>query len=215
MDNKQNYIVIGVDEVGRGCLAGPVVSGAYFFYPEAVKPDGLKDSKKLSSKQRQALLSPLENSGRIGIGEASHNEIDEINIREATFLAMRRALENLNIPFDERHNFEVIVDGNALPKDLFFDLGWGRVSCLVKADDKVPEVSSASVAAKEYRDQLMTKADDQFPGYFFKDNAGYGAPKHLAALAEHGFTSIHRQTFEPIKSMVKEFAQTTIQRPKL
>lgn len=209
MQDQTKYFVIGVDEVGRGCLAGPVVSGAYVFYPDSIKPDGLTDSKKLSAKKRQALLTPLNGLGRVGIGSASNVEIDQINIREATFLAMRRALENLNIPISERQNYEVIVDGNALPKDMFSDLCWGRVTFLVKADDSVPAVSAASVIAKEYRDQLMVQMDENYPGYFFKDNAGYGAPKHLQALEQNGFSNIHRKTFEPIKSMSKLVSKTS------
>ena len=220
--------VIGIDEVGRGCLAGPVAACAYVFesiqgepfatkcfsgtsgtgnyIPAASKVTGLRDSKKLSPKQRQALLPVLAGIGVSGLGMATHEEIDALNIKNATFLAMRRAVEELEIPMAERKNYMIVVDGNLLP-DTLLNIGFGAVHFLVKADDKVPEVSAAAVIAKEARDLLMSEKDAEFPGYAFASNAGYGSPIHLQALKDKGFCSMHRKTFEPIKTMVKGMVQ--------
>lgn len=198
-------IIIGVDEVGRGCLAGDVVAGAFFF-KDGISPTdfssqfGLKDSKKLSPKKRNDLLVPMMEAGHLGVGSATHQEIDALKINHATFLAMRRALEALPIAISARGDYEVIVDGNVLPN--FQDMGWGKLTCMVKADDKVPEVSAASVGSKEFRDTAMKAADLLYPEYDFAGNAGYGVQKHFDAIKELGFCAIHRHSFEPIKSMV-------------
>ena len=197
----EHSLIIGVDEVGRGCLAGPVAAGAYFLTANSESiPAGIKDSKKLSPKQRQSLLGPLQLAGVSAVGLASSSEIDEINILKATHLAMRRALESLEISNELRRKFTVVVDGDVLPN--FEDMGFGKVICMVKADDKILAVSAASIVAKEYRDKLMCDLDVQYPGYGFATNAGYGSPSHLDALKRDGFTDAHRKSFQPIKSMI-------------
>lgn len=198
--------LIGVDEVGRGCLAGPVTAGAFCFHSDQQPPAGLRDSKKLSPKQRQALLGPLAACGFSSIGNASEREIDALNIKNATFLAMRRALDALRVPFDQRIRYAVVIDGNVLPD--FTDMGWGSVTCLVKADDLVPAVSAASVIAKEDRDGRMARLAEAHIGYGLESNAGYGSPLHLKALSILGYSEIHRKSFEPVKSMVQNHRTT-------
>lgn len=194
-------ITIGVDEVGRGCLAGPVVAGAYFFHNENDFPPGIKDSKKLSHLKRQELLAPLSASGVCGLGEVEPAYIDEVNIKNATFEAMHRALLNLKIDINERFKFRVVFDGNLLP-EFAASMGWGEAVCLVKADDTVKSVSAASIVAKEYRDELMSNVHLEFPNYNFKKNSGYGSPEHMKAIEVHGYCEVHRKSFEPIKSLV-------------
>jgi ribonuclease HII len=187
-------IQIGVDEVGRGCLAGPVAACAYVFNEGIDSLPGLKDSKKMTARAREKMEPVLIQAGRYGYGEASQQEVDEIGIDPANFLAMRRAIENLG--FDDLSNFVIIVDGNKHPP--FSDMGAGDIQCVVKADDIFPCVSAASVIAKVRRDRLMTEMSVQYPGYEFESNFGYGSSKHLAAIEEIGPCCIHRMSFAPM-----------------
>lgn len=191
----EELIIIGVDEVGRGCLAGPVAAAAFVFNPGVNAVLGLKDSKKLSANQRDALETMLLTAGRHGYGEASRDEIDELGINPANFLAMRRAIENLGL--GDLSKYKIIVDGNQLPP--LADLGAGQIECIIKADDTVPEVSAASVLAKVRRDRYMEAAALQYPGYGFEKHAGYGSAAHLAAIKELGPSDLHRMTFAPMK----------------
>lgn len=193
--------IIGVDEVGRGCLAGPVVACAYYFDAGALPPEGLRDSKKLSAKRREKLSPLLLVSGNGCIGSSNQGEIDAMGIVDANFQAMRRALETLLPDIAARSRFRVVIDGDALPN--FRDMGFGVVECLVKADDLVPEVSAASVVAKVMRDQYMVDLAVEFPGYGFESNSGYGSSLHMAAIRSLGPCSAHRKTFEPVKSMMR------------
>lgn len=191
-------MICGIDEAGRGPLAGPVVAAAVLFKGSA--PEGLADSKKLSAKKRAQLHDELVAGGHfIGVGIAEPGEIDAINILQATFLAMRRAVANLCTPTQA----EVIVDGHILPQ---LGLPSGvRARSLVKADVTVPEVSAASIVAKHTRDTLMKEYDKLYPEYGFIRHQGYGVPAHLEALRLHGPCPIHRISFSPVKESISQF----------
>ncbi len=186
------YLTAGVDEAGRGPLAGPVCAAAVILDP-ARPIEGLDDSKKLCAARREA-LAPLirERALAFGIGWASVEEIDEVNILNATFLAMERALEGLLV----RPEF-IVIDGNRAPKGLKVPF-----ETIVKGDALVPAISAASILAKTARDALMHDLDAQYPGYGFGRHAGYGTKAHLEAIARLGVSPIHRRTFEPVKSML-------------
>ena len=181
----QGYkIVCGVDEAGRGPLAGPVCAAAVILPADAEIP-GLNDSKKLSDKKRRELF-PLikETALAYGIGFADHQEIDEINILQATYLAMERALAQLQIKPDI-----ALIDGNRAK-----DFGL-PVQTVVKGDSLSASIAAASVLAKVSRDDLMLEMAEQYPEYGFEIHKGYGTKAHYAALAENGPSSIHRLTF--------------------
>ena len=181
----QGYkIVCGIDEAGRGPLAGPVCAAAVILPADAEIP-GLNDSKKLSDKKRRELF-PLikETALAYGIGFADHQEIDEINILQATYLAMERALAQLKIKPDI-----ALIDGNRAK-----DFGL-PVQTVVKGDSLSASIAAASVLAKVSRDDLMLEMAEQYPEYGFEIHKGYGTKAHYAALAENGPSSIHRMTF--------------------
>lgn len=193
-------LLVGVDEVGRGCLAGPVWASAFAWRDSAVQVEGLKDSKKLSPKKREALVPPLQERGWFGHGVIAAEDIDRMGILRATFAAMRQAVVNLATQAGVAPgDLEVCVDGNLLPD--WSDLGLGEMWCLVKADDLVPQVSAASVLAKVGRDQLMASLDAAHPGYGFGQHAGYGTAKHMAAIETLGATVLHRMSFAPLNKL--------------
>ena len=177
-------LICGVDEAGRGPLAGPVCAAAVIL-PEHLEIPGLNDSKKLSDKRRRELFPIIQDSAlAYGIGFASPEEIDEINILQATFLAMRRAISQLHITPDL-----ALIDGNRET-----DFG---VPCrtVIKGDSLSANIAAASVLAKVSRDDLMLKAAEAYPGYGFEIHKGYGTKAHYAALEEKGPCAIHRRTF--------------------
>lgn len=185
--------IAGVDEVGRGPLAGPVCAAAVVLDP-ARPIEGLADSKKLSKKRREALEPVIKaQASAWSIGWASVEEIDRLNILQATFLAMRRAVAGLRPPADR-----ALVDGNRLPPLPI------PAEAVVKGDDKVPAISAASILAKTARDRLMAEYDRTYPGYGFAVHAGYGTKAHLAALERLGATPIHRRSFAPVRSVLNE-----------
>lgn len=193
-------LLVGVDEVGRGCLAGPVWASAFAWRDPAVVVDGLKDSKKLSPKKREALAPQLQERGWYGHGIVTAEEIDRMGILKATFAAMRQAVLNLATQSGVAlADLEVCVDGNLLPD--WSDLGLGEMWCLVKADDLVPQVSAASVLAKVGRDQLMASLDAVHPGYGFGQHAGYGTAQHISAIETLGATALHRMSFAPLNKL--------------
>ena len=181
--------VAGVDEVGRGCLFGPVFAGTVVLDPQGAKKllqAGLNDSKKLSPKRRQALVPLIEaHSADWGLGQASAREIDGCGIRSATELAMLRALQKLKRPPPL-----VLVDGSLplRPWD-------GPQDCLVAGDSHCPAIAAASVIAKEARDALIRRLALRFPGYGLERHAGYGTPQHRLALQQSGPTGLHRRSF--------------------
>ena len=192
--------ILGIDEVGRGPLAGPLVVGAVILpeaHPEWVLE--LKDSKKLSAKKREALSEViLAEALATGLGWVGPSEIDKLGIGEALRLATRRAVEEVrrhNVPFSQ-----IIIDGKV---NFLSGTSLGEfVSTVVKADDLIKEVSAASIIAKVARDHYMHEMGEKFPGYGFEKHVGYGTAKHIAAIRELGVCPEHRRSFEPIKSMV-------------
>jgi len=180
-------VIIGIDEAGRGPLAGPVVAAAVYI-PENFDTYGIRDSKKVSPKKREELFLRIMNECKVGIGVISAEKIDNLNILQATMLAMKFAAEDLSIQFDK-----AIVDGNRCPEIR-------NCESIIRGDDKFIQISAASVIAKVYRDRIMAKLNKQFPNYFFEDHKGYGTKKHLNAIKKYGpIRGIHRFTFAPIK----------------
>lgn len=183
----------GVDEAGRGPLAGPVVAAAVMLDPGR-RIDGLRDSKKLSAAARERLADIIRREA-VGwcVAEASVEEIDRLNILQATMLAMQRAVEGL-----ARAPDEVWVDGNRCPK-----WPW-RSQAVVKGDDKVAAIAAASILAKTARDQFMCRLHDEYPVYGFARHMGYGTAVHLAALKAHGACPQHRRSFAPVKLVIDQ-----------
>ena len=189
--------IIGVDEAGRGPLVGNVVAAAVIF-PVNFHIDGLTDSKKLTEKKREDFYLQITNQCFWSVGEASSIEIDQINILQATMLAMKRAINNLQhqlLSQNKDEIFRVLVDGNRCP-----DVD--NCSAIVKGDLTEPVISAASVIAKVTRDRQMKELDLRFPEYGFKKHKGYGTKEHLIALSKHGpIDGHHRSTFAPIKNL--------------
>ena len=184
-------LLAGVDEVGRGPLAGDVVAAAVILDPH--KPiSGLRDSKKLSQSQRESLaLDIREYALAWSLGRASVAEIDEINILQASLLAMKRAVEALVTQPEY-----VLVDGNRLPQ-------WSYASePVVKGDDRVPAIAAASILAKVQRDSEMVALEQSYPGYGLARHKGYPTPEHLAALKQLGVTPVHRRSFAPVRELL-------------
>lgn len=190
-------LTAGVDEAGRGPLAGPVCAAAVILDPD--RPiEGLADSKKLSAKRREALAPVIrERALAWGVGWASVGEIDRLNILNATFLAMERAVAALRGAEGAVTPEFILIDGNRAPKRLP-----APFETVVKGDAKVPAISAASILAKTARDALMAELDREFPGYGFAKHAGYGTAQHIAAIERLGVTPHHRRSFEPVRSMV-------------
>lgn len=194
-DSSGHMVTYGVDEVGRGPLAGPVVAAAVFVPPERrTHPvwSSVRDSKALSAARRDILFPVIQDQSVFGIGVASVEEIDQVNILQATFLAMRRAIQSCHL--EPGH---ILIDGNRVPKDW----DWSR-SCVIKGDAHSVSIAAASILAKVTRDRLMATIGQEFPDYGWADNAGYGTPAHIKALETFGITPHHRKSFEPVKSMV-------------
>lgn len=187
-------VVIGVDEAGRGPLAGPVVAAACVLGPDA--PQGLDDSKKLSAKRRAVLEPQIKASCRWALGVVEADEIDRINIFAATMLAMTRAVAALALDPDE-----VLIDGNMTPAGRHPDWCW-PARAIVGGDALEPCISAASILAKEHRDRLMREYAEAHPHYGWQTNMGYGTAEHLAALRQHGPTPLHRRSFAPVAQLV-------------
>ena len=186
------HLIAGVDEVGRGPLAGPVVAAAVIL-PKACKIPGLNDSKKIpKSKHKEIYEAVLQNAIAIGIGIKDNQVIDQVNIYEATKLAMMEAIGQL-----EPQPQHLLIDAMKL------DLPIPQTS-IIKGDANSLSIAAASIVAKVTRDQMMEKFDREYPGYDFAQNAGYGTAKHLAGLDQLGVTPIHRRSFEPVKSMCED-----------
>ena len=185
-------LIAGVDEVGRGPLAGPVVAAAVIL-PKACKIPGLNDSKKIpKSKHKEIYEAVLQNAIAIGIGIKDNHVIDQVNIYEATKLAMMEAIGQLDP--QPQH---LLIDAMKL------DLSIPQTS-IIKGDANSLSIAAASIVAKVTRDQMMEEFDKEYPGYDFAQNAGYGTAKHLAGLDKLGVTPIHRRSFEPVKSMCED-----------
>ena len=193
-EKSETLHICGVDEVGRGPLAGPVVAAAVILNPARV-PEGLNDSKKLTQKRREALNDVIfAEAIAVSVAEASVAEIDEINILQASMLAMRRAVKGLSVT---PHG--ALVDGNRDP-----DLADLPTRTLIKGDARSLSIAAASIVAKVFRDRLMAELDKSEPAYGWAQNAGYGVPKHLNALSLVGVSSHHRRSFAPIRDILDE-----------
>ena len=181
--------IAGIDEVGRGPLAGPVVAAAVILPPEC-KIKGLNDSKKIPKKKHMAIYQAIMDQAlAIGIGIMDNTVIDQVNIYEATKLAMKEALSKLSLKPDY-----LLIDAMKLDVEI-------PQEPIIKGDANSLSIAAASVVAKVTRDKLMADYDKEFPGYDFAQNAGYGTKSHLQGLEQNGVTPIHRKTFEPVKSM--------------
>ncbi len=190
--------IAGVDEVGRGCLAGPVVAAAVILDPN--RPiKGLRDSKKLSAKKRDELAEEIKEKALAwSVAAMGPEVIDKINILQATLEAMKAAVEKLPVEPDF-----VQVDGNKLPK-------WKWLSeAVVKGDDKVEWISAASIIAKTTRDAYMCKMAELYPQYGFEHHVGYGTAEHIKALKAYGPTPIHRKTFAPVREVIDGLSTDT------
>ena len=186
------HLIAGVDEVGRGPLAGPVVAAAVIL-PENCKIPGLNDSKKIPKSKHHAIYQAvLDQALSVGIGIKDNQVIDQVNIYEATKLAMMEAIGQL-----EPQPQHLLIDAMRL------DLPIPQTS-IIKGDANSLSIAAASIVAKVTRDQMMEEFDREYPGYDFAQNAGYGTAKHLAGLDKLGVTPIHRRSFEPIKSMCED-----------
>ncbi|MDR2581065.1 MAG: ribonuclease HII [Fibromonadaceae bacterium] len=184
-------VLIGIDEAGRGPLAGPVVASAVVL---GRGWDSINDSKKISEKQREQIFNNLPNyCEHYSIAEASAQEIDEIGILNATFLAMRRALEPVASKLREKkQQYKILVDGNLYIREIEQSLQMP----IVKGDSKVACIAAASIFAKVHRDKLMIKFAEQFPGYGFEKHKGYGTKAHVEAIQKNGQCEIHRKSFK-------------------
>lgn len=185
-------MIVGVDEAGRGPLAGPVVAAAVVLCKP--RPAGLDDSKKLSGARRAELEAAIKRRCRWAVGVADVEEIDRLNIFGATMLAMTRAVRALNCCDDI---IEVRVDGNLTPAGRVTEWRW-TARAIVGGDAIEPCISAASIIAKEHRDRIMRAHAADHPHYGWSTNMGYGAPEHLRGLAEHGPTPLHRRSFAPV-----------------
>ena len=179
-------IIAGVDEVGRGCLAGPVVSAAVIL-KEGINLDLLKDSKKIPFKRRIEISEHIKSHSYYAIGLASVDEILDLNILQASLLSMKRALEQLTVKPDL-----TLIDGNFAPS------GLKNCKTIINGDEKVKVISAASIIAKVYRDNLMIKLSEKFSNYAWESNFGYGTKAHLDGLKKYGVTLHHRKGFKPI-----------------
>lgn len=179
--------ICGIDEAGRGPWAGPVVAAAVIL-PRKGRPRGIADSKQLSAEAREALALAIRDCALVGVGLASPEEIDQVNILQATYLAMRRAVEALPTA-----PVAALIDGNGAPAEFPCPL-----EAIVDGDAHVACISAASIIAKVERDRMMVEACARYPGYGFSRHKGYGAPEHQRALTELGPCAIHRMSFKPV-----------------
>jgi ribonuclease HII len=183
--HTETKIEAGLDEAGRGCLAGPVFAAAVIL-PKEFKHDDLNDSKQMNLENRNLLRKIIEqNALAYAVGMVSNEEIDEINILNASFLAMHRALDQLNV----RPEF-LLIDGNR-----FIPYQQIPHTCIVKGDSKYLSIAAASVLAKTYRDEYMEKLDAEYPEYDWQNNKGYPTPKHKKSISEYGISPYHRRSF--------------------
>ena len=189
--SKGCSIIAGVDEVGRGPLAGPVTAAAVILDPLNI-PDNLNDSKVLSSKKREKLFEELKSSSICAIAHVSPEEIDKLNILQASLLAMVNAVTNLKVK--PKH---ILIDGNTVPDRLV-----GRATAIVKGDREVLSIAAASIIAKVTRDKLMHDLGSEFPVYGWAKNAGYPTKCHMNAIVKYGVTPHHRRSFKPVHNIL-------------
>jgi ribonuclease HII len=187
----ESELIAGVDEVGRGPLAGPVVTAAVILDPGA-PVHGLTDSKKLSAARREQLALEIRDKALAwSLGRAEVEEIDQLNILQATLLAMRRALDGLPV-----HPARVLIDGNRCPEAPY------TMQAIIKGDAKIPAIGAASILAKVSRDAEMIQLDELYPLYGFAAHKGYPTKLHLQAIRDHGVLPCHRKSFRPVKILL-------------
>lgn len=186
-------LVVGVDEVGRGPLAGPVTAAAVVLDPDTI-PTGLNDSKKLTAARRMAIADEIYRTADVSVAWASVAEIDDLNILHASHLAMVRAVAGLKRPADF-----ALIDGNRIPPDLPIP-----AQAVVKGDARSLSIAAASIVAKIHRDQVMADLAREYPGYGWEKNAGYPTKAHRAALLQQGVTPHHRVSFGPVRNMLMQ-----------
>jgi len=194
--SQGHHIIAGIDEAGRGPWAGPVVAGAVILNRNDISDElmnGLDDSKKLSHKKREMLFPKLTKQARIGVGIATVDEIDYLNILGATLLSMQRALNNLGNPATDY----ALIDGNRMPELPC------KAKTVIKGDSLSLSIAAASIIAKVTRDRIMTALSIDYPGYGWQNNAGYGTRQHIDALKSLGITEHHRKTFAPIRKILR------------
>lgn len=188
--NYQNCLIAGVDEAGRGALAGDLFAAAVIL-PNVDYPADLIDSKKLTISKRDEMYRWIyQNALSVGVGIVFVNEIDDLNIHNASLLAMQRAIAQLNHPYQS-----LLIDGKFVPAKYPF------AKAIIKGDQKIPAISAASIVAKVTRDKAMISLAKQFPNYDFEKNKGYPTKKHLLALNQFGACFCHRQSYAPIKNL--------------
>ena len=190
---KNKILVAGVDEVGRGCLSGPVFSGAVIF-KKKIKKSIIKDSKKLNFEKRLVLDQYIKKNSHYALGMASVKEIEKFNILNATLLSMKRAIKKLKKKPDL-----VLIDGNKTPT-----INSVKMKTIIKGDSKIPEISAASIIAKVHRDFYMINLSKKNPGYGWEKNYGYGTKQHMLALKKIGITKFHRKTFYPVHKILSK-----------
>ena len=188
----KELITAGVDEVGRGCLAGPVVSAAVILKKD-INLRLLKDSKKITFNKREEISKHIRNNSYYAIGIASVEEILNLNILQASLLSMKRAIERLSI----RPGL-ILIDGNFAPK------GLKNYKTIVNGDEKIKVISAASIVAKVYRDRFMIKLSEKFSNYAWERNFGYGTKAHLEGLKKFGITTHHRRGFKPVHKILSK-----------
>ena len=186
----RRLITAGVDEVGRGCLAGPVVSAAVIL-KKGIDLKLLKDSKKITFKNREKISEHIKNNSYYSIGVASVNEILNLNILQASLLSMRRAINQLMIKPDI-----TLIDGIFAPKISI------KCKTVIKGDEKIKCISAASILAKVYRDKVMIRMSKKFKNYSWNKNFGYGTKQHMLGLKKYGLTTMHRKNFNPVHKML-------------
>ncbi len=205
-------VMIGVDEVGRGCWAGPVLSCASYIYPSKfMNLPKINDSKKMSKKHRREIFVSSSTFSRSAIGSSTVNEIENLGINASNDLAALRAVilmvQNFSFYTNKNLFFDIFIDGNRIPSfDMFeklFALIRNRIKiyCIVKGDSKLMSIALASIIAKETRDTIMYQQHLLYPYYNFKNNVGYGTKEHRDMIIKHGITKIHRRNFKPISTI--------------
>ncbi len=195
IEESYNTSCCGIDEAGRGTLVGPVVA-ACVFIPQENKNlpiwEEINDSKKLSAKKREYLYNRIKQSCCYGIGQATIEEIDNINILNATMIAMKKSYENMGVITDIS-----LIDGNKAPEIE------NNIQTIIKGDSKSISIAAASIIAKVYRDNILKELGKKYPEYKWDKNSGYGTKEHLEAIYKYGITPYHRKSFAPIKNMIK------------
>ena len=187
---KNKKLVAGVDEVGRGCIAGPVVSAAVIL-KKGILLQNLKDSKKLTFEQRIEVSKNIKKNSFFSVGVASVKEIEKLNILQASLLSMKRAILSLSKKPDI-----ILVDGIFAPEISI------KCKTVIKGDEKIKCISAASILAKVHRDKIMIKMSKKFKNYHWNKNFGYGTKQHILGLKKYGLTSMHRKNFKPIHKML-------------